>query len=778
MSVISERFSGLKFLFAMGFLSLALAACSGDDGPPGPAGPGGDPGAGGPPGEEGPPGSATDIAIGDGSRLTASQVEAIGRIVAEITSVTMNTAPVVEFTLTTPSGEGIIRLDPGVTSFTLAKLSSPSGAEAPQWVSYINRIQTSGATSPQVLEQALQATTESGAAGTLEELGGGAYRYTFATDPADVTTPVAVSFEPGAVHRVGFELRMQAPGNQVFPDNPVFDFIPATGTAVPLARTIAATENCSNCHARLELHGGPRVTVEYCVTCHNPSTIDPDSGESVDMAYMTHAIHLGSARAAPYVIYGFGGTPHDYSDVTYPQSPLFCENCHEASEIAPDGDNWKTVATAPVCGGCHIEGLVTAVRDPLTGKAQQAFAHSFGPAAEGTCVSCHAPASSAGGNEMNHLKGVKEATLIGRESFAYEIIAVENAIAGAQPVVTFAVNNPATGTRYDINNDAAFTAGGASLTLDIAWNTSDYSNEGSGSATVDSGAPAQPVTISLADLQANAVRNGDGSYTVTAPAPLPASVTGGVAVALEGHPVVEAPSTGALTSIPVEGVVFFAGPARREIVSIDKCNDCHESLSLHGANRADNIQLCATCHNPDATDVRRRAGAGFDWTTPSPLDGKGEESVDMRYMIHAIHAAQNVVYGFGNRSHDYRDITYPQGVGNCNACHLEGTYYPAAPQGRSVTINTGPDRSDWRDDVAITPTAAACWSCHQGAPEQIANLTRLHIMQTGGYLPTATDASVTKADLEAQAVSTYLETCGICHGPGGIADVEAMHGLR
>ena len=778
MSVISERFSGLKVLFAMGILSLALAACSGDDGPPGPAGPGGDPGAGGPPGEEGPPGSATDIAIGDGSRLTAAQAEEIGRIVAEITNVSMNSAPTVDFTLKTPSGAGVIRLDPGVISFTLAKLSSPSGAEAPQWVSYINRIQTSGATSPQVLERALQATTESGATGILEEIGGGAYRYTFATNPADVTSPVPVSFEPQAVHRVGFELRMQAPGNQVFPDNPVFDFIPATGAAVPLARTIAATENCSNCHERLEIHGGPRVTVEYCVTCHNPSTVDPDSGESVDMAYMTHAIHLGIERTEPYVVYGFGGRPHDYSDVTYPQSPLFCENCHEASESAPEGDNWKSVVNSAACGGCHIDGLLTAERDELTGQAEQAFAHGFGPAAEGTCVSCHAPASSAASNEENHLKGVKEATLIGRESFAYEILSVENAVAGAQPVITFAVNNPATGTRYDIDTDPAFNLGSPSLTLDIAWNTSDYSNEGSGSATVDSGAPAQPVSIRLAELKDNAVRNADGSYTVTATAPLPATVTDGVAVALEGHPIVAVPSTGALTSIPVAGAVFFAGPPRREIVSLESCNACHESLSLHGANRADNIQLCATCHNPDATDIRRRTGAGFDWTTPSPLDGKGEESVDMRYMIHAIHAAQNVVYGFGNRSHDYRDITYPQDVANCKACHVEGTYYPTATQGRSVTINTGSDRSDWRDDVAITPTAAACWSCHQGAPPRIADLTRLHIMQTGGYLPAATDDSVTKADLESQAVSTYLETCGICHGPGGIADVETMHGLR
>ncbi|MGD9387602.1 MAG: OmcA/MtrC family decaheme c-type cytochrome [Gammaproteobacteria bacterium] len=778
MTVNSGHFLGLKSLLALGLISLALAGCDGDDGPAGPAGASGNPGATAPPGGESPPESSGDIVLGDGSGLSAREVQLIGRIVADITSAAVNGTPVIEFTLKTQSGDAVLELDPGVISFTLAKLYSPGNGQAPQWQSYINRIQTPTPAGPQVLAQAVQATTESGRNGVLEELGEGAYRYTFATDLANVTSPLAVSYEPAEVHRVGFELRMQAPGNQVFPDNPVFDFIPATGAAVPLARTIAANENCSNCHERLEIHGGPRVTVEYCVTCHNPGSIDPDSGESVDMAYMTHAIHLGQERTEPYIVYGFGGTPHDYSDVTYPQSPLFCENCHAASAASPEGDNWKGAANTPACAGCHVDGLAKSGADPVTGQSLYVYEHDFGPAAEGTCVSCHAPGSTAGGNEENHLKGVKEATLIGRERFEYEVLAVASAVAGAQPVITFAVSNPANGTRYDIKADEAFNQDRSSLTVDIAWNTSDYSNEGSGSATVDTGAPAQPVSLGIDFLQENAVRNDDGSYTVTAPEPLPGAATGGIAVALEGHPVVPVPSTGALTRIPVKGAVLFAGEPRREIVSLDSCNACHESVSFHGDNRVDNIQLCAICHNPDATDVRRRDGAGFSWATPSPLDGKGEESVDMRFMIHALHARQNVVYGFGNRPQDYRDITYPQGVTNCDACHLDGTYYPSRAQSRSVTINTGADRSDWRDDVAITPVAAACWSCHQGAPDSIANLTRLHILQNGGYLPSATDTSVTKETLESQAVSSFIENCGVCHGPGKISDVEKAHGLR
>jgi OmcA/MtrC family decaheme c-type cytochrome len=778
MTGMRGRFSGRPALLALACLSLALAACDGSDGPSGPPGPPGDPGGEGPPGPIGPPATG-QIIIGNGSTPSAEQVARAGRIIAEITGVSLESKLVVDFRLTTESGAVVGGLAPGALGFTLAKLKPLSGTQPAQWVSYINRIQTASPAGPQVYTQALQATTESGAAGQLVELGGGQYRYTFATDPANVTEPVPVSFEPAAVHRVGFELRLQAPGNQIFPDNPVFDFVPATGAAVPLARTIADNANCNSCHERLEFHGGPRVTVEYCVTCHNPSTVDPDSGESVDMAYMAHSIHFAGNRAEPYVVYGFGTTEHDYSGVTYPQSVLFCETCHRATEAAPDGDVWKSTASAAVCGGCHVDGLLKTSPDPVTGRVGYAFQHAFdAPYAEGTCINCHAPGGPGGGNEANHLRGVKEAVQIGREQFAYQIIEVLDAVAGERPVITFAVNNPATGGRYDINTDAPFNQGGASLTLDIAWNTSDYSNEGSGSADETTGAPAQPIALDLAYLKANASRNADGSYTVTTADPLPATVTGGVGVALEGRPSVAVPSTGALTNIPVKGATAFFGEPRRTIVSIDRCNACHESLAIHGNNRADNIQLCATCHNPDATDVRRRAGAGFSWSEPSPLDGRGEESIDLRYMIHSIHAAQNVVYGFGNTPHDYRDVTYPQRINNCNACHEPDTYYPTSPTARSVTINSGADRSDWRDDVAITPTAAACWSCHQGGVSSPAALARLHIQQSSGYLPLATDASVTKEALESHSVSAYIETCDFCHGPGAIADVEAAHGLR
>jgi OmcA/MtrC family decaheme c-type cytochrome len=784
MTRLTARISGMPALLALACISLALSGCDGSDGRQGDQGPPGQDGNDGPPGPVGPPGVGIpglgDVVIGNGSLLSPAAVATAGRIIAEITAVTAASPPVIEFTLTTSQGGAVLGMTPGVLNLTLAKLVPASSGAPAQWVSYINRIQTSSA-GPQVLQQGLQANTENGAAGTLVELGQGNYRYTFATDPANVVSPVPVSYEPTVTHRIGFELRLAAPANQIFPDNPVIDFIPATGEVLPLQKMVAANDNCNACHERLELHGGPRVTVEYCVTCHNPSTIDPDSGSILDMAHMAHSIHMGRDRSIGYEVFGFGGTLHDYSGVTYPQSVLFCENCHAASDVTPQGDAWKTTAATSICTGCHIDGLLADAPDSVTGLAVLAYQHSFGPVSDGVCTSCHAPGQVLGGTpigmEQAHLRGIKEQVLIGREQFAYEIIGVTNALAGQQPQITFAVNNPATGTRYDINTDLPFNQGAASLSLDIAWNTSDYSNEGGGSAGLDTGAPAQPVVLNLAFLKANATRNPDGSYTVTAPNPLPASATGGVGVALEGRPSVTVPSTGLPANIPVEGATAFFGAPRRDIVSIDSCNNCHEVLALHGNNRADNIQLCATCHNPDATDVRQRQAAGLSWANPSLLDGKGEDSIDMRYMVHALHAAQNVLYGFGASTHDYRDVTYPQALNNCTACHAPDTYYPVAFTARSVTINTGADRSDWRDDVAMTPNAAACWSCHQAAPTFIAIPTRAHIEQNGGYVPAPTDVSVTKEMIEARDNSAYIEACVVCHGPGGVADVKAAHGL-
>jgi OmcA/MtrC family decaheme c-type cytochrome len=718
--------------------------------------------------------------VGDGSGLSTERIEEIGTLVARISSATVAGAPVLEFTITAADGSPALAIDANALLFTAAKLVPPADGMGQRWQSYINRIQQSSASGPAALDFAVQATSERGSSGTLEELGDGKYRYRYATNLETVTTPIAVAYEPALTHRFGLEVRLSGEAEELAPDNPVIDIIPATGAVVRPARQIATTEQCAACHVRLGLHGGPRRSVEYCVTCHNPGTVDPDGDESVEMSYMVHSIHMGRERPLAYIVYGYGGSVHDYSDVGYPQSPLYCENCHAAG-IGAEGGVWDSTANTAACGGCHADGVVKSGPDAGTGLYAYRYQHSFesAPVGDGLCVSCHAVGSSAGGNAQNHLKGDKLARVVAETSFRYEIISATETGPGQFPVVTFAVNDPSLGSRYDISTDPQFTSAGASLSLDLGWSTDDYFNEGSGAADAESGPPGQPVAMDLAYLQGNAVENADGSYTVTSPVAVFDGLEGDIAVTLEGHPVADLDGDGSFTDrVPVEGVVFFPGSPRRAVVSMERCADCHEYLAFHGSNRNNEPQQCVFCHSRDATDVRRREGAGITWAAPDPIDGLGEASLDFKYMIHALHAGDYVGYGFGNRQNDFTHVVWPQNEGrpsNCLACHEEGTYYPI--QSRSTTVGSGAIRDDWRDDEAITPTAAACWSCHKAAPDSVAIPARSHIELAGGYIADGDPGTPEQFGKLLIEQGALLETCDVCHGPGKLADVARAHGI-
>ena len=87
----------------------------------------------------------------------------------------------------------------------------------------------------------------------------------------------------------------------------------------------------------------------------------------------------------------------------------------------------------------------------------------------------------------------------------------------------------------------------------------------------------------------------------------------------------------------------------RTIVDIVKCNNCHQELTLHGNSRTGNAELCATCHNPNATDINRRVAGSNCEVVTGTLD---DQSIDLKYMIHAIHAAQ--LQGLRFRQHGLR----------------------------------------------------------------------------------------------------------------------------
>ena len=341
-----------------------------------------------------------------------------------------------------------------------------------------------------------------------------------------------------------------------------------------------------------------------------------------------------------------------------------------------------------------------------------------------------------------------------------------NTAPGEFPVVRFSVTDPTNGDApYNVQTDPEWTtcAGGASrLAIGISWNTDDYTNTGSGSPA------ANPISMNpLSGCGGVSLDQGNGEFTVTSTVAIPVGTTGSGAVTMDGHPAVVV--DGVTERIAVTNAVSYfpitdsTAVARRNAVAIEKCDECHNQLSMHGNNRTDNIEVCVTCHNPNNTDVNRRAGdcaAAF---------GTDDEAIDMKWMIHRLHAGGATgeaydVCGFGNRPHSF-DFTFPGHLNNCEGCHLPGSYYPVDPtEVLGTTVDTGLDLASPTDDTVISPNSAVCSTCH------VSDLAKTHMEQNGG------DFAATKA-ADSALISSGVESCQLCHGPGRSADVEKMHSV-
>jgi OmcA/MtrC family decaheme c-type cytochrome len=661
-------------------------------------------------------------------------------------------APVVELRLTNDLVQGLTGLPAGDIRFTLAQLSpeAPGSGESSEWQSYIAR-SSNGVPNA-------QADAERGSAGTFVDNGDGTYQYTFAMALPDY--PAGPAYDENSSHRLGIEIRGQAP----ISTNGIIDFVPTVGgpAAGMLTRDIVDTDTCAACHDAFDFHGGPRVDVPYCVTCHNPYSTDEDTGNSVDMKVLIHKIHYGVNLANGYTIIGHGGSVHDYSTVVFPQDVRNCQTCHEESDPnTPDASNWQEIPNRAACGTCH---------DDIDWENGGHNGVSFFD--DTACLSCHGPNATAAGPEVRianaHALPLQEIS----KQFEFNIVDVASMTVGQTPTVDFSVTDPTNGDApYDLLADPEFTtcAGGASrVAVGIAWNTDDYTNTGSGMN------PAQPISMNPLACFGNppAADLGGGVYRVTSPIPLPATATGTAAVTIDGHPAVDVDGT--IERVPVTNVVEYVGIGggaasdRRLVVDIQKCDDCHKQLSLHGNNRTDNPQVCVTCHNPNATDANRRGVGGSACDTQLGAD---DAPVDMKYMIHAIHASGDVgvpfeVCGFGNSAHVF-DFVYPGKLNNCEGCHVVGddTFYPVDPgKVLGTTVDVGADVTSPVDDTAISPNTAVCSTCH------VTQLAADHMQQNGG------DFAAGKA-ADSALISSGVETCAVCHGPGRTSDVKEVHGV-
>lgn len=835
MDILSGSSLRLAILIISGSM---LWACSGDDGAPGAAGP---PGPMGPPGTTPPPPlpPVVGIPIGDGTGLTAEEIAALGKLQATITGVTVNSAPVVEFTVTDASGNPAIAIDSSVIDFTFAKLV-PGGDPTVNgglayWQSYLNAVETDNpATGDHVLAQAVESRSDACTDADFVELGGGQYQCTFTTDVTNVTSPIAIPWDAAAMaltHRIGMEIRLGGPGEvPLAPDNPVYDFVPDGSAGNGVTKAVADTLNCNGCHFELAIHGGPRKSVEYCVTCHNPGSVDQDTGESIDMAYLTHSIHMGADRAVPYVVWGFtelfaspsnpNSGKFDASIIHYPQAQTYCETCHTASGTHPDGDNWNEQASAKACGGCHADGLVAQNADAVTGQAEYLFNHAVadvpnvGMQEDGGCMGCHLGAIPTAGPPLaihSKIRDDARARAEAGDNFLFEILGVTNTGSGEIPVVTFIIRNPnvtdannPTGVPYDILTAPEFDpANEAALNLYVQWATDDYYG-GDENGLVLGGRINDDLSIeAIQDLNfrdtgyayrmridaiKDAIVNGggsanaDGSFTVPFYRALPTAFTGDVAIGLGGHPAWEWEDANGITAFDrasTVSAVYYPGAPRVAAFDSANCNACHKRLQRHGGNRNGNYEFCLLCHNADAAVCSSNPYSASNPPVPddpsrygSCPDGENQEGFHFGRMIHAIHTASTTFIKDDGTT--FANVHYPQTVANCETCHKPGAYNTARLTARAVSSNQGPDIRVWTDDIATTPTAAACGACHTSSP------AIGHFVSQGGQVD-ALKCTIVGAGCGAPDGSSGVglpngqEACAVCHGTGAEFETSKYH---
>jgi OmcA/MtrC family decaheme c-type cytochrome len=645
----------------------------------------------------------------------------------------------VAYKLTDPKGLPLDRLGvqtPGAVSVSFVLAYIPKG-EKDFW-SYTTRSQTSPITG----KTAIQAGADSG--GTTQDVAIGEYVYTFRTKAVNKT---GGAFEADSTHRIvaygsrnltEFDLGTDR-------ESEWMDFLPSGGK-VTQTHDIIKNASCNKCHDELAAHGGTRRGLEMCITCHTSQTVDPDTGNSVDMKVMAHKIHMGkelpSVQAGtPYVIIGNSQSQHDYSTVGMPSNAARCEFCHEPKSGATQADAWLKNPTRAGCGSCHDD----------VNFATGAGHVNLPQVNDNQCSQCHIPQGELEYDGSIRNSHMVETEAPSRPGVNVEITKIENGVAGKAPTVTFSIkDNSGAGLSM-----AQMTGGFNRIGLVLAGPTSDYGNTSFGSDVTTKGYVSEnPVPTAKC--------SPDGTCIYTFTHAIPATAAGTFAIGIEarrGHTVLPGTTReksieyGAINKVKYFSVDGSPVQERRQVVSTAKCNGCHSFLALHGENR-NQIEQCVLCHNPSETDAARRAVA----TVPADKSAPAQ-SVNFALMIHKIHTGEKMtadfktqytIVGFGGSHNDFTEVRYPAmtpsgGVGDtakCDMCHVNDSH-SVFPQGK----NTVTDPQGLL--TSVPATTSACTACHQ-KPSVLAHA-------------------------QANTDPKFGESCDVCHGPTADFNVNKVH---
>jgi OmcA/MtrC family decaheme c-type cytochrome len=463
--------------------------------------------------------------------------------------------------------------------------------------------------------------------------------------------------------------------------NDVFTFVP-NGATPTNTRQVVVTAACNQCHNPLNEHGGDRLLTQYCILCHQPQTVNPDTLNTMDMKVFIHKIHdasnLPSVKAGtPYQVYHRGAW-ENFSNIVFPQDVRNCTTCHTSA--AAQNTAWKTNPSRAACGSCHDDvNFATGTNHvglPQFDDTQCAYCHAT-PTAHDFDASI--PGAHVVPNYSTSLPGL-----------VVKVLGVTNTAAGSQPTISFSLfdksGNPVDPTK--ITKFSAVLGGG----------------------NVDYGTGAAGIRVSETVTK---VTGSAGTYSYTMTNKIPAGATGSYTIMLMAtNNVTLLPGTvdstaavdNALPSIYYFSVDSSPVQARRVVVSTANCSACHSDLQfVHGGTRG-NSQACGICHNPTLTD------------------GTSKQSVNFAWQIHSIHRGSNLANPYILGTTNYQSILFPGDLRDCNTCHVGASYQVDNIGAKAPVVSTG------GFTPTTLPTAAACQGCHDDidtASHALANTTSL-----------------------------------------------------
>ena len=133
-----------------------------------------------------------------------------------------------------------------------------------------------------------------------------------------------------------------------------------------------------------------------------------------------------------------------------------------------------------------------------------------------------------------------------------------------------------------------------------------------------------------------------------------------------------------------------------------------------------------------------------------------------------------VIYGYGGSVNNFTDVVYPGQLNRCDACHVGTSYYPVDDTAvQATTFLTGlskesPNPTTVGNPIATSANMSVCSACH------VDTVSRAHMLQNGGSTTVAKDAEGRTIPSPNPA---NAETCSVCHGAGGVADVKVVHNI-